>query len=415
MYVFSEFRILKFDGDNQQETVTVIPGDKDLIFEIPEDYEGEMLSLMPLGRYKTRSLTFRDYQLDGDGNEEPLNGIWRIDSAEYYGGNVEISSIVDYKVTYDYSDFADSYYYVEADPEPFYMEDDGIVEFRNATAQDGYTEYRVRLHRFISVKVVNEDYSIINPNIIRSLSTDGIDQENLEEKELMLDGLRCGSVMILRVDSNYKVTVSGLEITGPTDLEDGQKYKITVPETVEPELEIIISKKTATLGGFATRTVNNARISVTDKNGNELQEGSEVDDDEKVTVTISPAGGYYVTGKKVDDGVYQATMKYKEYVSDIDEIIEEHPIKKLIYVTLDVSDNFGTCVYTVDGEEVSGTIGLREGQKVKLEYILTDSRYQIDTGWFGNKTKKTASIEITEKYDGQTLSREDFDIQIKDK
>lgn len=245
----------------------------------------------------------------------------------------------------------------------------------------------------------------------------GNEEENVKKKELMLEKLKCGDTITIRIDNGYKVTASGLEISNPIDVENGtvQEYKITIPETFELELGITISKKTATLGGFTMKTVNNAVISVTDENGNILQDGDRVDDNEKLTVTITPTSGYYVTGKKVKDGVYQDTMKYKEYFSNIDKIIEDHPVKKLINVTLDDSDDYGTCVYTIDGEVVSGTIVMREGQKIKLEYTLTDSNYQIDSGWIIIKTKETATFEISEGSDGKTLSREDFNIQIKKK
>lgn len=422
-YVFSGFRILQFDSDGQKSWE-----DDDLVIEIPVDYESSEISVLPLGKYGQRVLTLDDRYVGIDGNEAEFYGVWQImyterssevtNSVRTSDTLKTISATEDYTVSYDYSAYAEDYYFVRSDPVPFKTDTSGIITFSNSTAQNGCEYYYVLLHRFINVKVDNEDYSIFNQNIIKSLSVDGEEQNNFKKKEFMIEGLKCGDVLILRIDSNYKVTANGLYITAPVDVDNGnmQEYTITVPETYALELGITISKKTATLGGFAARTINNATISVKNQNGDFLMNGDEVNDNEELTVTITPENGYYVTGKKVNSDIYQDTMKYKEYVSTIDKIIEEHPIKKFIRVTLDDSDDYGICVYTVDSEMVNGTVALREGQRVKLEYTLTDSgRYQIDTNWLGSKTKGTGTLDITEDFDGKTLSREDFGIQVKDK
>lgn len=416
-YVFSEFRIHQFDSNDQQESVSAVLTDDKLVFEIPADYAGDKLSVMPLGRYEPRILTLDDRYLDDDGNEVEFHGIWWVDSVEVKETTAEINSTEDYKVSYDYSNYANDFYFVKSNPEPFRTDDSGIIEFSEATAQNGCENYYVLLHRYINVRVSNGGYSLLpGQNKIKSLTVNSHEQDDLNKKELMLEGLKCRDEIVIRVDNSYEVTVSGLDITASIDLENGnvQEYKITVPETVERELGITVSKKTATLGVFAVKTVNNAKITVMDEDGKLLQNGDKVDDNEKLTVTITPESGYYVTGKKVDGDIYQDTMRYKEYISDIEKIVEEHPVKKLISVTLDTSDDYGDCVYTVDGKEVSGTVTLREGQKVKLEYTMTDSNYQIDSGLFGSKSK-TETIDVSEDFEGRTLSREDFNIQIKGK
>lgn len=415
-YEFKEFRILKYVSNNQPESFAVGLGNDNLVYEIPVDYAGDKLSVLPLGRYDARVLTLDDYYLSDDGDEVEFHGTWWIDSDRFSETTAEIDSTVDYKVIYDYSDYADYYYFVKSVPEPFSTDDSGIIEFSKSTPQNGNENFYVLLHKYISVRVANINYSIFKQNIIKSLSVNGNAQDIVKKKEFSLEKLKCGDTITIRIDNGYKVTARGLEISNPIDVENGtvQEYKITIPETTELELGIGVIKKTATLGGFTMRTIHNAIITVTDENGNILQNGDEVDDNEKLTVTITPTNGYYVTGKKVKDGVYQDTMKYKEYFSDIDKIIENHPIKKLIYITLDDSDDYGTCVYSIDGEVVSGTVALREGQKVTLKYTLTDSNYQIVRRGL-RKTQATVELEILENFDGKILSREDFDIQIKNK
>ncbi len=158
----------------------------------------------------------------------------------------------------------------------------------------------------------------------------------------------------------------------------------------------------------------------------ELKEGEIVEASREVDVVIEPYEGYYVSGKKVDGDSYKSSMSFKKYVSDIEEIIESHPVKRYIQVTFDASDEHGECVFRLDGEEVGGngvpeTVILKEGQKVTLEYSLTDSDYQIlreSGGILGgikdwgasifSKNKASSEIEITEELDGATVTRESY-------
>lgn len=107
-YVFKEFRILKFDSNNQSEPLAAILGNDNLVFEIPADYAGDKLSVLPLGRYEARVLTLDDYYLNVDGDEVEFHGTWWIDSDEFSETTVEIDSTEDYKVIYDYSDYVNA-------------------------------------------------------------------------------------------------------------------------------------------------------------------------------------------------------------------------------------------------------------------------------------------------------------------
>ena len=77
----------------------------------------------------------------------------------------------------------------------------------------------------------------------------------------------------------------------------------------------------------------------------------------------------------------------------------------------------------MDGDVVSGTLTIREEQKLKLIYTITNENYQIDreTGWIGNlinnlksETEETVNIDISEALDGQTIQRSDY-VSIKKK
>lgn len=202
-----------------------------------------------------------------------------------------------------------------------------------------------------------------------------------------------------------KIPVSEkLEIYHDTEIMDSPFYydKVTITISLE-EVE-----------GYEPKSIEHGEINLAYADtGAEVQEGEILDGEREVVVSIIPEEGYYLdSGKKNTNDLYQNTMSYKKYKSDIDKIIKDNPIKKIFIVTLDNNDPYGTVVYKLDGAEVSGTIEVREKQKLVMEYMITDSEYEIQTEGLlkivQSKTKGDVSIEITEEIDGTVLKREDF-------
>ena len=88
-------------------------------------------------------------------------------------------------------------------------------------------------------------------------------------------------------------------------------------------------------------------------------------------------------------------------------------------MTLDSSDTFATYTYKLDGKEVSGTITVKEGQKLTLTYEITDSAYKLKegaggvplVGWGKSYTKVSKDLTITPGMDGKTITKDDFGIE----
>ena len=161
-------------------------------------------------------------------------------------------------------------------------------------------------------------------------------------------------------------------------------------------------------------------ISVRNMLTNELMTGGElIEGSQNVTVSIMPDSGYYVTGKKVTNDVYQETMKYSDFVKNMADIVEKHPAAKYYTMTLDSSDTFATYTYKLDGKEVSGTITAKEGQKLDLIYEITDSAYKLKegtggvplVGWGKSYTTVSKVLTITSAMDGKTITKDDFGIE----
>lgn len=146
-----------------------------------------------------------------------------------------------------------------------------------------------------------------------------------------------------------------------------------------------------------------------------LKEGDLLEPSRDVRISIVPEDGYYVIGAKDDSGVYQDRMSYSKWEKDREKILDDHPVKKLWHVTLDSSDSYGDCVYKLDGLVVSGKVPIHEGQKLVLEYTLTDPEQKIErsgvSGFLGgifHSGTKSVDIPVSEELDGKTVRRSDY-------
>ncbi len=141
----------------------------------------------------------------------------------------------------------------------------------------------------------------------------------------------------------------------------------------------------------------------------ELVEGSQ-----NVIVTITPTPGYYVTGRRVTNGIYQDKMKYDEYVKKKTELINAHPAEKLIHVTLGTADKYAEYTYKLEGKVVSGSVNAEEGQQLKLNYDVSGTDYKVKKKLGDSIRNESAerSITITRDMDEKTIDRSDFNIEV---
>ena len=159
-----------------------------------------------------------------------------------------------YTIFYDYSDYLDEYYLEDSEPKAFaHNEKNGIVEFYTISPQKETQNYTVYLHRYIKLKIINQEANFINNailavtknnDIIKSISVNGNPQSVSGKKEQIISQLKCGDKLLIRVGNDYKVTASGLDIeTVEAAVKDGYEYAFTIPQTIESELDIVVTKR----------------------------------------------------------------------------------------------------------------------------------------------------------------------------
>ncbi len=182
--------------------------------------------------------------------------------------------------------------------------------------------------------------------------------------------------------------------------------------------DITITVGKVDVSTYRAKTAAHASISLKLVDGDSpraLQDGEVLESSSNVEVSIVPDQGYSIAGAQSSTGVYKETMAYSKWEKEYQKILDKHPAREIWFVTLDTSDDFGTCVYKLDGKVVSGIVSVREGQKLILEYTLTDPGYQITregigsfvSNVFSNK-KESCSISIDASLDGRTVKRSDY-------
>ena len=152
----------------------------------------------------------------------------------------------------------------------------------------------------------------------------------------------------------------------------------------------------------------------------EIKQGDLIEEAQKVVVKIEPSTGYYIVGGNNSDKTeYQDTMKYSKYVKDINGLINKYCAEKICTVKLDASDTFAKYVYKYDGEVVAGTVDVRAGKEITLEYEIIGDGYKLSEGsggvlGIGKSYKKvTKTITITNDMDGETITKADFNIEVE--
>lgn len=419
-YKFTKFILF----DNTTENRTSIAEYANCSIQIPKDYTGDSLVIIPSGEFEEKTLSFSAEAIENEEKYVELNGKWYLNGKRINTDTLTVSPFESCKVEFDYSNYKDEYFFYDSEPEYFYCNDEkGIVEFINTDTNESGKEYKIYLRRYTTVNlVVKQPTDIISQipflpakEIVSTVLVNGEEKEFEKKNEIQFKKCRSGDKITLRVKDGYKVTGDGVTVSEPLSIDGGYEYTATIMDTYKPTLNLTVSEKDSANGSYNQKTIDNGLISLEKNDGTSVVDGDVMEDNEKVTVSITPNPGYYITGKDISEGIYNKSMKYSEYHSNIDKILKEHPISKYMFVTLTSNDQFGKVTYEMNGEKVSGHIKYKNGDKLKLKYALADKSYKIVRdgifSFIGNITNPdNIEVEITlsEKFDGLEIGRSDF-------
>lgn len=156
LYRLAEFRIVTYDTEGnvknelQHEVVEGM-----LKYEIPSNFIGQDMAVIPVGEYPDRKLSMGVFYVDDNGNKCSLGnaGTWSINNENIESNLAQISPIESYvlKFTYD----KENYFYVGCQPDCFTKDPAGagFVEFWEAEPTDADMDYQVELHKFLNLSL----------------------------------------------------------------------------------------------------------------------------------------------------------------------------------------------------------------------------------------------------------------------
>lgn len=149
-YEFSEFRVFEYiDGEKREELKGL--GGGDLVCQIPTDFAGTDLSILPVGVYQDRVLSFSDYYTDDQGARHELTGKWLVDDKEC-SDSISVSPVNTCSIRYEFD--KEYYFFVSSDPVCYYSSDEsGFVTFNPSDPEDTINNYSVELHPYLSTEI----------------------------------------------------------------------------------------------------------------------------------------------------------------------------------------------------------------------------------------------------------------------
>ena len=371
LYRFDCFRIWSHNEDgSKNELIAKSDEAGGLVWTVPEDFTGTEISVEPLGGFEQRKLKFSTYSLDENLKEIELQGKWLVNGKS----NAEVSPVESYKVVFDYSDYSDSHYFVSSTPKCFKNnESDCRVVFPEADSLNPVDTYTVQMHPYFSLRIIDPEYNVMNfipifeRDAVKSVKKNGEEVSYSAGGNEKIDKLKAGDKIVVVVNSLYRLIGKGVNVGQPVEADGGYE-------------------------------------SLYNKNGVELRPDEVAPDGgEMIKVVINPFSGYYVLGNDIGGKSYEKEMSFSDYKNNIDKIISEHTVKKYLAITLNNNNDYGTCAYFIDGQEVSGTQSVKEHQIIELKFTLApDSDFKIKReGWEAmwsafSPDSFTTKIEVTE-------------------
>ena len=154
-YEFCNFQMAAFDGEQSNFNYAVF---EDNIITIPTDIQYSEVSIIPVGKYKMRELSFNAEYIDDAGNTLSVSPIWTIKAGEQElstkANTYAIEANKAFRVTVQFD--PNEYYLREDDTQPdciTHSDDEGTVTFQQYHSQDAVNDYKVSLGKKYCIKI----------------------------------------------------------------------------------------------------------------------------------------------------------------------------------------------------------------------------------------------------------------------
>lgn len=353
-YQFSSFEVWEYDenGKKKKELETPVFDSGDgLVFQIPMNFNGKEIAIVPLGEYTSRSIVLNDYYKDNNGVEKPLAGTWDINGEKTTNNSASVSPVAPYTVTYMYD--PNAYVFVASDPACLHNNEiDGIISFEEFSADQNIGNFSVELHK----KSGDQEF---DPNKYK------VEHADIEYKYqgVIIDSpifIPNGSKIsfdITRVDDGYwvpgdqkgEIEVGDVSEVIASLVCKKEKVKITLPQP-ERGGTIIYSLDGETLVGDSVEALIGSEILMTFKCKNGW------------TCDASDRTIYKVASKEI--------QKANVDGRDVNEVFVEQQYKPTVKLTIDKSVDIYT-EFAIDTVDVDKT-GLKLEDAKKTEEVFNE-------------------------------------------
>ena len=352
LYRFSYFQVRTRVSEaakwHDAAAVETAPG---LVYEIPADFRGTDISILPMGNYEKRKIILS--ARDGD---EELRGdyYWTVNGEAYGNTTVEVDAQKTVEVVYHYETLKDNYYFVSSDPECFNCKDisensNGTLTFYEAPSDKDEVTYTVQLHPYTSllihngakkgwlesVKDIFDDSDGITfklQDLILRLVQNHLpeDRNKLMNDEPRYDKLKAGDKFRIAVRKDMKLTGTGVTISQPTILSNAREYIVTIPSESCENRNIAVTPRNSEDTPYKGKQLKSCTLQLTDQFDNIYVDGGEQPgENETIKVIIKPDDGMCLSGEHVNvkKNVYMNEMKYSDYLENFSEIIGNLSLK----------------------------------------------------------------------------------------
>ena len=411
-YQLSSFEIRELDNAGHVVDTISQPAKKRIALDVPNSCHE--ISIVPIGSFKNRMLHLNAFYYDQTGTKKSLSGVWAINDSPY-DDTIGINPLNDYQVKCNFGTYAETYYFVEAQPKFQLHEEQNEVIFSPVKSTDKNLDYQVELHPYIGLSVSNPKFGPFNNDIISRIEIEryggriNVDfKDGPTIKADQLDKLKHNDIVHITLNSTYQIIDANknLSISKPTAgaVEGTEEYLVTIPKDNYRNLKLVVSAKNSlSTEPIIIPSIDNATVSLVydDNRIQIIDDEAKPNENDKVILTITPDNGYYLAGKNIKQADhYTKTMKYKDYEKTIYDILNGISAKKIVTLWLVPENDYGSATYKLDREEVSGSVTAKEGQKIIIDFkVAPNSGMYIVNEKGKQKTSAKAELIVTADMD----------------
>lgn len=243
-YVFSEYRIYEYSEDGKERKLLATSSEGEEVFTIPNNFTGTEISVEPIGEYQSRSLNFRAYYIDSNGNEQDYSGgSWSVNGNVIEGQNVaNIDPSDSYAVAYSFP--ANAFYCESTVPQSQKINNTtGNVVFHKYKSIDENTQFVVQLRKYSSVRIEGDIKEITSFEIRHAGAEDNtetIDDPSDDSKDILV---KKNDVITIKTKDGYQTYCDQYNTGITTDVHNSEyTYELTIPDNKYSTINFRVGK-----------------------------------------------------------------------------------------------------------------------------------------------------------------------------